>query len=258
MDFKKALLKSKKKYNIRDIISEVLIIENNEHWNICDSIPSEGLYLVHYTNSANLSKYGWIKGIVIDIFNKVIVCSSFGHVKTIVSNKIEESNEKIIITDTLGNKKYYPKNKIKINIGFEGTLIRVFKHNGNVYHSSHHKLSVNNSKWGNSITFKKMYEILGGPSNDELFNKDSIYSPYCYMFILVHPEIINVTKQDIGNGYIVYLGAKKMWNKEYKNPGKIKHSPTIIKTINKVPNKIIEKNIIVSSPIISVDEANDH
>ena len=104
-----------------------------------------------------------------------------------------------------------PKNTI-FKLGFEATVMRVYKHDGKVYHSTHRRLDASRSRWGASITFGDMYVQLGGPSNDVLFDEKKAYSPFCHIFLMVHPDILIATKANVGTGYLVYLGPKKMWN----------------------------------------------
>ncbi len=62
----------------------------------------------------------------------------------------------------------------------------------------------------------EMYWSLGGPKDDVLFDPESKYSPYCHIFIIVHPDVLIVSKDNVGEGFLVYLGPKKMWSTDYK------------------------------------------
>ena len=136
---------------IKEEISKILNIQNTNSWNIIDSIPSEDLYLVHYNDRANMEIYGGLRGVIVDIKEKKIVCRSNGNTISITCDNIVEDKDVIKIDNYILN-----KNNIKIMIGFEGTMLRIFKHRGTVYFSTHRKINCVNSKWGNSISFSNL------------------------------------------------------------------------------------------------------
>lgn len=194
-------------------IAEILGIELSNQWEITDGHPDEGLYLVHYTSESDLNQYGHIRGLVVDVEAKTVVCRSYGFTPTAIQDELKvEVDGKYHIPDIYGNEHVVDPSRVQIKMGFEGTIMRVFKHNGNVYHSTHRRLTTTRSRWGNSIPFEEMYHQLNGPKDEELFNPASDYSPYCHLFLMVHPDVLNVTKDQIGSGYLVYLGPKQMWS----------------------------------------------
>lgn len=203
----------------RKIVSSVLGVENSAAWEIVSSDPEHHLYMVHHKPEANLADYGQIRGIVVDTEAQTIVCESYGYTPTIVSDSIRPAEEggMIQLTDELGTVHQVNPDRSIFKIGFEGTLINVFKHDGKVYRSTRKRLNPSKSRWGNSETFMNMYWDLGGPTDNELFNPESDYSPYCHTFIIVHPDVLVVSKDNIGRGYLVYLGPKQMWSLEYSD-----------------------------------------
>jgi hypothetical protein len=188
---------------IKEDISRILGIENNHNWNIIDCIPSADLYLVHYNENSNMCIYGHLRGVIVDIHERRIVCKSHGNTISLTSDIINEDDDNLIINDVLVNKK-----DAKIMIGFEGTLLRIFKHRGVVYYSTHRKINCVNSKWGNSMTFYKMYETLNGPTPEQLFDNDDDTS--IKLFLIVHPDVQNVSKLNLGDGFLIYLGTKSL------------------------------------------------
>lgn len=197
--------------DVKEEVAQILEIENNDYWEIVSSNPKKGLYLVHYRNNADKNKYGRLRGTVVDILAKTIVCSSFGFTPIINQEELSLTlSGDLHVTDIYGNDHQFPLKEAQIKPGFEGTILRVFKHDGIVYHSTHRRLNGDRSRWGNSPTFLQMYRDLHGPSDEFLF--DSSYSPYCYIFLLVHPAVLIATKQNVGPGYIVYLGHREMYS----------------------------------------------
>lgn len=201
--------------DIKTKIAQILGIELSDFWDILDSDEDHQLYLIHYTPGANVTKFGDLRGVVVDLEAKTVVCRSFGYTPTAVKDELKLSpDQKLHVTDLLGEEHIIDPNQLRIKIGFEGTIMRVFKHRGQVYHSTHRRLKTERSRWGNSIPFEEMYYVLNGPSDDELFNPQSDYSPYCHIFLMVHPDVLNVTKDDVQQGYLVYLGPKQLWSVE--------------------------------------------
>ncbi len=202
----------------RKIISNVLGIENTAAWQIVSSDPEHNLYMVHHKPEVNLSEFGQIRGIVVDIEAQTIVCRSYGYAPTIVSDQIliQPGDGNIHLIDDMGLEHVVNPARSNYKIGFEGTLINVFKHGGKVYRSTRKRLDPSRSRWGNSKTFTEMYWSLGGPSDETLFNPESDYSPYCHVFIIVHPDVLVVSKANINDGYLVYLGPKQMWSVGYE------------------------------------------
>ena len=199
--------------DIKEEIADILGIENNDYWEIISSQPDHDLYMVHYTANADKKVYGHLRGTVIDVLAKTIVCQSFGF--TPVVNQAELSIDPrgdLDLTDIYGTRYQMPIDQVVIKQGFEGTVLRIFKHDGIVYHSTHHRLDGSRSRWGDSPTFLQMYQELNGPTNEELFNPDSCYSPYCYVFLMVHPALLLSSKQNVGPGYLVYLGSREMYS----------------------------------------------
>ena len=91
---------------------------------------------------------------------------------------------------------------------YEGVTLRVFKWNGKVYYASNRRLDARESKWGDSKNFYTMYQEAKGPSEDELFDKDCPYSHTMYVFTIVHPDILNATRQHVIDPYIVLIKRK--------------------------------------------------
>ena len=203
--------------NTRKLISQVIGIENSAAWDIVSSDPEHNLYMVHHKPEANLFDYGKIRGIVVDTEAKTVVCRSYGYTPIVNADQItiQSGDNNIHLIDELGYEHVMQPERIHMKTGFEGTLIHVFKHNGKVYRSTRKRLDPSRSRWGNSITFTEMYWDLGGPKDEVLFDSNSKYSPYCHTFILVHPDVLVVSKDNIGDGYLVYLGPKQMWSVSY-------------------------------------------
>jgi len=173
----------------RAIIAQILSIPDCDSWSITDSVEDKGLYNVHYTPEADKTKFGWIRGVVVDINKKYIVCQSYGHTPTIVSNDVES-------TGILNSNP-------ELRIGYEGTIIRVFKHEGVIYTSTHRRIVPNGSRWGNSRPFAEIYRSLNGPTT-ELFS-DTPNSRFVYVFLITDPELLSASVINMTCPWLFFL-----------------------------------------------------
>lgn len=252
--------------NLKSDIAKIVGIENSDAWDIIDSDPDNSLYLINYNNRADLSRYGQLSGVVVDVDKKTIVCRSDGYCPTAVKDVIDlNPDNKIHIIDNFGEEHVFDQETIRIKIAYEGQTVRVFKHNGTVYYSTNKNLNLSKKYW-------QYYNDLNGPLGDDLFDVNSLYSPYCHIFIMVHPELINVTKGDIGDGYLVYLGPKQLWSYDNESPynesqidKNLRVPPTVTSLVSYSNDKSSNNNGIIKdagkilySININLDQANHH
>lgn len=202
-------------------LAEIAGIPFTDGWSVFDSNEENGLYLLH--SDVEPKRAGLPRGIVVDLKRGTRVCSSFGFTPTApvdCLSRIPGTDGDLAVTDEHLNQHMFKHNHYSITPAYEGVIVRVFKHDGIVYFSTHKKLDCSRSRWGRSDYFLDIYKNLGGPSGSDLFPEDVLYSPWCYIFLLVDRELLVATKQDIGVGYIVDLGIQKMW--EYGPEGPFK------------------------------------
>lgn len=241
-----------------------------ESWDVRSSIPEEHLYLVHYktdhangrqnANPVDMEKYGNLRGVVVDTQAKAVVCRSFGYTPTAVANQLTpDENGLLTLNDLNGTTHTIDFKTTRIKAGFEGTIMRVFLHNGQVRRATHRHINPINSRWGKSVSFNEMYDQLNGPAYEELFDLSKKYSPFVHMFLMVHPDVLSCTKQNVGSGYIVYLGSKQMWT-----PETCPYPAEETETVAKVPNGISTIPSVITKPEVinafdwSLEQANEH
>lgn len=205
--------------SVRDKISKIVgIVNDPQAWEIKDTFDHPdgygSLVMVRYKDSADMETFGRINGVVIDVDAGAIIASSYGHTPLAVADEITV-NEKgeIVLTDITGVTRSFDSSRVKFKLGLEGVILRVYKWGGIVFVSSHTKIDVSRSVWGTSLPFLDIYTALGGPTT-ELFHENTVTSPICHIFQVVDPSLLVATKQDIGVGYLAYLGPKQMWNVE--------------------------------------------
>ena len=193
------------------IVGSVLGIEDSAAWDIISSDPDFHLFMAHHKPEANLTEHGQIRGVVIDTQAKAVVAKSYGYTPTVHLDSLEVNAGTLNLVDETGTSHSIPLNLASITTGFEGTLISVFKHGGIVRRVTRKRLDPGRSRWGNSKPFIEMYWDLGGPTDEDLFHPHTDYSPWCHNFIIVHPQVQIVSKDNVGPGYLVYLGPKQLW-----------------------------------------------
>jgi len=225
-----------------ETIAEVLNINTKGKWFIENTIGD--LVLIHYGSNATDPEELKHRGTVIDIKEKVVVAKSPGYTPVIVVENLARGINKY--EDTEGREHEVDVSKLSFRIGREGVVIKVFKHEGKVYVSSHKKLDVSHSRLGQSDTFEEMYKRLGGPTTS-LFDETKAYSPFCHTFIVSHRDLligsrINMIKEE---GYLYYLGNEKLWDKEDVSWEQVELEP-------KLPEGILE------SDWIPIDTVNHH
>lgn len=262
-------------------IAEILNIPNSPEWKIVDSREDKGLYLIHYERDADMTRFGDLRGIAVDLAARAVVSRAFGYTPTAVADTIQPSSDgQIHLEDEHGNAHVLNPADFQAMTGFEATVIMMFKHAGVVYRRTHRRLDPVNSRWGQSKSFAEMGVELGLPADDVLFNPKAAYSPYCHIFLMVHPDILVSTKAPIGPGFLVYRGALPMWSVEtalcpYKqtgpegempagfaedprpNAGWIDDTLYLPKTVSELPLPPL-KPVLYSAPFLDMAQAEQH
>lgn len=222
----------------------------NMYWDITDLYPSKEapeLALAHYNehydpDSRQLEPIRKIRGVIVDLKTEAVVADAYGYTQNLPcyerltevkgaddpSGTIQLQTE---ITAYLNDYEMAPDEIPKVTagtrsfdkasstmfIGYEGALIRIFKWNGQAFFSTHRRINAIRSNWGGRTSFLTLYNQLGGPSLESFFGEEP-YSPYCYMFLIVHNDIrIASSTRD---NRLVFIGMKKVWDPEtYAQPG---------------------------------------
>lgn len=186
------------------IVSEILNLPVSEDWRV---EKSNDLALVSMKNGAN-PDFASKRGSIVDLNTKKLIVPCYQEIPTIIS--YEYLNCPLI--DSNGVEHVFD-DSVKFRYSFEGTVIRMFYHNGKYHYSTNRKLDCSKSRWGTKKSFFEMFEQLGG-KHIKLFDDTKKYSPYSHFFVVVHPDLLISTKQDVGSGYLVYLGSYSTYTKE--------------------------------------------
>ena len=235
---------------LKEQVGPMVNLEPTGPWDIVSQTDT-GLVMIHHRPDADMKFYGALRGVCVDINTGTVVCYSFPHSPQVVTSALSLTNDKIVLGDVS-----LDPSKVKIKPGFEGPLIHVFKHDGQVYRSTRKRFDPSKSRWGNSKTFDEMYWQLSGPSDEALFDPEKKYSPYCHTFIMVHPQMLVCTRDNVGEGHLVYLGPKQMYSTDENCPYPVEEVDTDLRVPETVSEVTEEK--IYSPQILSLEEANKH
>ena len=234
----------------KEEVAELLNIPISDEWDIYNQDEKSGIFLIHYNvnDGAYMVPYGNLKGTVVDLAKKRIICQSFGYTPTATIDKLEYDDfDNLRLTDDYGNLYQIAKGTCSLRRSFEGVVIRVFKYGGEVYFATHKCLHPTRSRWGTSEPFLVMYDKLGGPSGSDLFDVTETESPYCYIFLVVHPDLLVGSQENVGDGYIVHLETRKMsWS-----------TTGVERKLNVSSTLPVTKGTLYQPPFLSLDEAND-
>jgi hypothetical protein len=192
------------------LVSEVLNLEESSEWTVDFNDDISLLSVANdntrsTTNTKNL-KYLKNRGVIIDNTTKKVIVPCYEEVPTFNAAALFPHNNVMEVCDKNGEMHCLDLKNTKFRYSFEGAVIRMYYHNGKVYLSTNRKLDCSKSRWGSKKTFFQMFEELGG-DKIKLFDDTKKYSPHCHFFVIVHPDLLICTKQNVGNGYLVHLGS---------------------------------------------------
>lgn len=187
---------------------------------VCVADYDDNLLLLHHRDSEKYTKESNVRGWAYDMNKQRLVAKGLPKMKVVVTDHLTEGQV------------FYE--------GYEGVVLRVYRVNGITYVSTNKKIDCSRSKWGDSISFKQMYLNLGGQT-DSLFTSND--SPFCYLFLVVHPQLALVSKQDIGEGKLIYIDTMTMWK---TNEKPVKFERTNVLNLEQA-NQVLEKGGFVVS-----------
>lgn len=192
-------------------------------------------HLLNYKSySINLEPY-WkqFRGIIVKDYKK-IVCGSAGSTPIITVDQPLESymetdrkGRKIItLTETLENGKKvdhrlpFNDSSVTIRPAFQGTVIRVWLSNGNLFRSSLRKPTIDRATWIQpesdgidiGMTFSQKFDTLCGFGKDQFFKPGVRNSPFCHIFLMCTPQVTTYSRIDCGRGYLIYLETKECYD----------------------------------------------
>jgi len=216
---------------VSEILSKHFEAPISSAWTIIDSY--ENLRLVFFDKTKDNHKdFLHLKGLIVDLATKKIVPCQ-GDIPLIISNMIGHIDGKIILLRENDTPITLNAEDSVINRGYEGMIVRIFKLNGKVFFSTFRKICPD-GPLHNRMTIREMYNLLGGPDPETLFDKNQSDSDHCHMFMVSHRDLWLATKNP-DKGGVFYISSARILN---SNVGDASMNP-------------------VECPVLSVEEANE-
>lgn len=238
-------------------VASILGLTEIYGWNVVDTYEDSEkgvhLALVHYNDDADMSLYGHLRGVLVDVVGGFVIAKSFGQTPTATSDTLSVVDGKCSVTDTEGFVHSFDLDDVTIKRAFDGVVIRVIRHKGETYYLTHRKIRPTRSRWGSSPPFLTMYSQGGGPTEDQLFDLSKENSTTCYVFLVCHPVLLVGSRQNVSHPYVVFLTKYEM-NSEYENCAPGIDTFERIKTIK----GIADSPFIHDPQPLSIEEANKH
>lgn len=231
----------------------ILGVEDVRGWEVVDR--EEDLALVHYTEDADMTTRGHLRGLLLDLETDTIIADSFGYTPTAVASKLEVVDNTFSIKDTDGHTHYFDVNNMTIKRVFEGVVIRVLWRKGKLYRITHKRINPQKSRWGSSKSFLTMYDEAGGPTAEQLFDTTKPFSSTSYDFLIVDQSLLVGTRQRVNCPYIVCLAQRTV---DVKRPAEEVAPGLANFTTSSAISGSINESFIHQPTALSLDEANHH
>lgn len=198
-------------------VCNILKIEESPDWTI---LHKDGDYVhLHYIDrpKTDFVKFGHLRGTIVDLEKEETVRQTFSYEVECVHESLPIDEKGTItlvpIDERNGSRITLLKGNYSLHLGHEGVVVDVWKDkNGKIHLSTLRHININESasRQAESLTYYHIYQELGLPDPEILFDKKKLTSPFVHTFILSHPSLFSASKEPIGTGYGVYLGYKKM------------------------------------------------
>lgn len=239
--------------NIFEQVSSIIGIGPNADgvypFKIRDRDDAKQLYLVHYDESIigqtsldnPLRQH---RGTIVSLETNTVVCGSIGYVPEITVNDANFlSNDSIFASSGLLDKDGHAHSLTRFKtmqhdaLGYytltgqecfdivptwDGTNIRVWKHNDELLISTHGRINANNSKWGvNTQTFEQLFYDCAKDSDFYRTNLlSSLNEGLIAHFVILNKNLAHATKFPIGcddrDSVLVFMGYR---NPDNTSPG---------------------------------------
>jgi hypothetical protein len=191
-------------------VARILGMPDCKFWSVVDRYNN--LALVHYSQNADMSKYGNLRGIVVDVEVGAVVSHSFGHTPVAVADHLIVENNTISVKDEDGIDHVFPAASSNVRICFEGVLMYAIWHKGEMVCFTHRKFMRENSqsRWGNSKPFYELFRESGNLKPEQMFDVSKPYSSSCYIFLIADQSLIVASRQSVVAPYLVLLSRLEM------------------------------------------------
>ena len=196
--------------------------------------------LVHYSAPDPTPDVGHVRGIIVNILSKRIVCKSFGYTPEVAVSSLKE----------LPQGQFFK--------ACEGTILRLW-FDSEWRLSTHHKIDADASRWGVAPPFGELFESM------RQFNVDDLCKDWCYSFLLSSPKsrlIYPVTRNQLILTSIYDTKTSRFVpSKDWKVPVGVclseKLSVSSLSDLTLALDKMDEKKSFDGAGILVVDDETD-
>ena len=244
---------SESEFDLKTKIARIAHLPNITDWEIVDRKGK--LFLIHYTDDANMRELWWVRGLVVDIETERVIGDSFGYTSYAVCSQIKSVDNHLIIEAVDGVTHTFDLDTAVIKVAYEGVVLRVFWYDNEMWLITHRRMDTKGSRWGRSRPFLEMYKSAGGPSAEELFDTSKPYSSTLYMFMVVDPELITATRQQVEVPYLVHIADMEM---DLARPvDEVAPGRFVDPLIQEIPG-VVKTSFIHRPPALNLEHANAH
>src|SRR5437016_8433671 len=114
---------------VKQQIADILQVPNSPEWKIVDDREDKNLYLIHYERDADMTRFGGLRGIAVDIAARAVVSRGFGYTPTAVADTIAVGPDgKVQLDDEHGITHTLDAATFVAMTGWEATAVFMFKH----------------------------------------------------------------------------------------------------------------------------------
>ena len=199
-----------------------------------------------------------LRGVILDVSekdNEKIICSSIGYTPDVILPSGCETISSLVDTHNNSQDSFLNNDAVTIYPAYEGTLIRAWKYNGQVFFSTNKKINPVNSNWGKSEKFLALYQKFGGPEAEMLFDTNQNSSSVVYYFMICDKSLLFSSKMDIGDGFLVFLGKTSQQEVMFWNQDKLVNVESDEEDLG-YPTGDKTNRCIYSPPSLTMEKAN--
>lgn len=181
------------------------------------------LYLIHYNpntigSTPVNSKVRNLRGTIVSLNQKKIVCSSFGYIPKVILNDVNETTTSLIDTDGQNydlttfpefKSAFNQNTKFEFFASYDGAMIRVWKYEGELIISTHRQIDASKAYWASEESLKDKF--LKYLTKKELENLNNLVeNGRVAYFSLMDNDLMMASKFSLGkrNGLLVYNGVR--------------------------------------------------
>ena len=242
--------------NKRKQIARLLNIQDDNNWEIVDAMAEEGLYLINSSSGADTTRYGHLDRTLVDLNRKrVVLRGSKDYVHNDARDITVGLDDRLSFRNRQGLLRNIQKGVYTLRPDVEGLTVTCLNYEGKPLFVTDNLIDGRSGRCYKSRTFQELFLECGGPSESQFL--PGMY----YVFTIVHKDLLMCSRQNIGEGYIVYqergyfLDISSGNNDIFHSQGSTGNGD-VFQTLGYLPLSTVSRKGIYVIKDISVSEAN--